>query len=155
MVNKITGIKGILRQAKDHPLNQKAVAREVAKKLGKKYEECNFIVAHLGGGISVGAHRQGKIVDVNNCLHGDGPLTPERAGDIPNISLVEMCFSGNYTKDEIVGILAGKGGFVSHLGTNSLKEVLKEFMKAMNTQSSFTMQWCCKFQSGLALWQLC
>ena len=125
MVNKITGIRGILRQAKDHPLNQKAVAREVAKKLGKKYEECNFIVAHLGGGISVGAHRQGKIVDVNNCLHGDGPLTPERAGDIPNISLVEMCFSGNYTKDEIVNILAGKGGFVSHLGTNSLKEVLK------------------------------
>lgn len=125
MVNKITGLKGILRQAKDHPLNQKAVAREIAKRLNKKYEECNFVVAHLGGGASVAAHRHGKIIDVNNALNGDGPFTPERAGDLPNVSVVEMCFSGNYTKDEILQLLAGKGGFVSHLGTNSLKEVLK------------------------------
>ncbi|BAL80366.1 butyrate kinase [Caldisericum exile] len=124
MVNKITGLRGILRQAKDHPLNQKAVSREVAKFLGKKYEECNFIVAHLGGGISVAAHKKGKIVDVNNALNGDGPFSPERAGDLPNVAVVEMCFSGNYTKEEILKMLAGNGGFVSHLGTNSLKEVL-------------------------------
>lgn len=124
MVNKITGLKGILRQAKDHPLNQKAVSREVAKSLGKKYEECNFVVAHLGGGISVAAHRKGRIIDVNNALNGDGPFSPERAGDLPNVSVVEMCFSGNYTKEEILKMLAGNGGFVSHLGTNSLKEVL-------------------------------
>ncbi|MGC9100544.1 MAG: butyrate kinase [Caldisericum sp.] len=124
MVNKITGLKGILRQAKDHPLNQKAVSREVAKSLGKKYEECNFVVAHLGGGISVAAHRKGRIIDVNNALNGDGPFSPERAGDLPNVSVVEICFSGNYTKEEILKMLAGNGGFVSHLGTNSLKEVL-------------------------------
>ncbi|MFU2158281.1 MAG: butyrate kinase [Caldisericum sp.] len=124
MVNKITGLKGIFRQAKDHPLNQKAVSREVAKSLGKKYEECNFVVAHLGGGISVAAHRKGRIIDVNNALNGDGPFSPERAGDLPNVSVVEMCFSGNYTKEEILKMLAGNGGFVSHLGTNSLKEVL-------------------------------
>lgn len=124
MVNKITGLKGILRQAKDHPLNQKAVSREVAKRLGKKYEECNFVVAHLGGGISVAAHKKGRIVDVNNALNGDGPFSPERAGDLPNISVVDLCFSGNYTRDEILKMLAGKGGFMSHLGTNSLKEVL-------------------------------
>lgn len=125
LVNKITGIKGILRQAKDHPLNQKAVGRVVAKQLNKTYEDCNFVIAHLGGGISIAAHRKGKIIDVNNALNGDGPFTPERAGDIPNVSLVEMCFSNQYTKDEILNLLAGKGGLVSHLNTNSLKEVFK------------------------------
>lgn len=125
-VYKITGLKGILRQAKDHPLNQKAVAREVAKKLNRRYEECNFVVAHLGGGISVAAHRKGRIIDVNNALNGDGPFSPERAGDLPNVSLVEMCFSQQYTKEEILKMLAGNGGFMSHLQTNSLKEVLKK-----------------------------
>lgn len=124
-VAKIAGLKGIERHAKDHPLNQKAAAREVAKKLGKKYNECNFIVAHLGGGISVASHRKGRIIDVNNALNGDGPFSPERAGNLPNIDLVEMCFSGNYTKEQLLSMLTGKGGLVSHLGTNSLIEVEK------------------------------
>lgn len=124
-IAKITGLKGIVRHAKDHPLNQKAAAREVAKLLGKKYEECNFIVAHLGGGISVASHRKGKIIDVNNALNGDGPFSPERAGSLPNVDVVEMCFSGKYKKEEILSLLAGKGGLVSHLGTNSLIDALK------------------------------
>ncbi len=125
-IAKICGIKGIEREAKDHPLNQKAAAREAAKSLGKKYEECNFIVSHLGGGISVSAHRRGKMIDENNCLNGDGPFSPERSGDIPNIALVNMCFSGKYTKEEILKLLSGCGGLVSHLGTNSLIEVEKK-----------------------------
>lgn len=125
-IAKICGIKGIEREAKDHPLNQKAAARDAAKSLGKKYEECNFIVSHLGGGISVSAHRRGKMIDENNCLNGDGPFSPERSGDIPNIALVNMCFSGKYTKEEILKLLSGCGGLVSHLGTNSLIEVEKK-----------------------------
>jgi len=124
-VAKLCGIKGIKREAKDHPLNQKAAAREAAKSLNKHYEDCNFIVAHLGGGISVASHRRGRIIDVNNALNGDGPFSPERAGSIPNIALVELCFSGKHTKEEILKMLAGHGGFVSHLGTNSLIEANK------------------------------
>jgi len=122
-IAKVTGLKDIKRKAKDHPLNQKAAAREAAKKLGITYNEGNFIVAHLGGGISVASHRKGRIIDVNDALNGDGPFSPERAGDLPNIAVV--CFSGKYTKEEIKKFLAGKGGLVSHLGTNSLIKVEK------------------------------
>jgi butyrate kinase len=122
-IAKVTGLKGIEREARDHPLNQKAAAREAAKTLGKKYSECNFVVAHLGGGISVAAHRKGRMIDENNALNGDGPFSPERAGDLPNIALLNLCFSGKYTKEEIQKMLTGKGGLVSHLGTNSLIEV--------------------------------
>jgi len=124
-IAKVTGLKDIKRKAKDHPLNQKAAAREAAKKLGITYNEGNFIVAHLGGGISVASHRKGRIIDVNDALNGDGPFSPERAGDLPNIAVVDMCFSGKYTKEEIKKFLAGKGGLVSHLGTNSLIKVEK------------------------------
>jgi butyrate kinase len=86
------------------------VARQAAKDLGRRYEEVNFIVVHLGGGISVGAHRRGKIVDVNNALNGDGPFAPERAGGLPAWDLVELCFSGRFTKAEIKKLLAGKAG---------------------------------------------
>ena len=123
-VAKITGLKGIEREARDHPLNQKAAAREAAKELGITYEKGNFIVAHLGGGISVATHKKGKMIDENNALNGDGPFSPERAGDLPNIAVVNLCFSGKYTKEEIKKMLAGKGGLVSHLGTNSLIDVL-------------------------------
>jgi len=124
-IAKITGLKGILREAKDHPLNQKAAAREAAKFLRKKYEDCNFIVAHLGGGISIATHRKGRIVDVNNALNGDGPFSPERAGDLPNIAVFDLCFSGEYSREEILKMFTGKGGLVSHLGENSLIEVEK------------------------------
>lgn len=108
-----------------HALNQKAVARNIAKKLNKKYENCNFIVAHLGGGTSVAAHKNGKIVDVNNALDGDGPFSAERSGGLPSSQLVEMCFSGKYTHQEIKKMLKGKGGIVAYLGTNDMIEVEK------------------------------
>lgn len=122
-IAKFSGLKTIWRQAIWHALNQKATARDVAKDLGKKYEECNLIVAHLGGGISVAAHERGRVVDVNNALNGDGPFAPERAGGLPIVSLLDLCFSGRYSYEEMKKNLAGKGGLVSHLGTNSALEV--------------------------------
>ncbi|MGC8721388.1 MAG: butyrate kinase [Caldisericaceae bacterium] len=141
-IAKICGIKGIEREAKDHPLNQKAAAREAAKSLGKSYEDCNFIVAHLGGGISVASHRKGRIIDVNNALNGDGPFSPERSGNIPNIALVDLCFSGKYSREEILKMLAGKGGLVSHLGTNSLIEVT-DMIENGNTYASLVFEAMC------------
>jgi butyrate kinase len=120
---RITGLPFIKRRSILHALNQKRVARQAARDLGRRYEEVNFIVVHLGGGISVGAHQQGKVVDVNNALNGDGPFAPERAGSLPAWDLVELCFSGRYTKAEIKKLLAGKGGVVAHLGTNDMIEV--------------------------------
>jgi butyrate kinase len=113
----------IERKSKDHPLNQKAAARMAAKELGGSYADYNFVVAHLGGGISVGAHKKGKMVDVNNALDGDGPFSPERSGGVPIGSLVDMCFSGKYTKDEIKKKITGNGGLVAYLGTNDGREV--------------------------------
>jgi butyrate kinase len=120
---RYTGIPLIRRKSSFHALNQKATAKKVAAGLGKKYEECNLIVVHLGGGISVGAHRNGKVVDVNNALDGSGPFSPERAGSVPSADLVKMCFSGRHTEAEILRFLTGGGGLIAHLGTTSGIEI--------------------------------
>ncbi len=108
-----------------HALNQKAVARKVAKELGKEYTECNLIVAHLGGGISVGAHKHGRVIDVNNALDGEGPFSPERSGGLPTGQLARLCFSKKYTLDEVKKMIKGHGGLVAYLGTNNGTEVEK------------------------------
>lgn len=120
-----SGIPQIKRQSSFHALNQKATARKIASRLGKNYEEVNLIVAHLGGGISVGAHRNGKVVDVNNALDGDGPFSPERAGTLPAGDLVKLCFSGDYTKEQVLRLVQGGGGLVAYLGTTSGLEIEK------------------------------
>jgi len=120
---RITGIPEIRRRSIFHALNQKSAAREVARRLGKPYEKCNLIVAHLGGGISVGAHRKGRVVDVNNALDGEGPFAPERAGSIPAGQLVEICFSGRFSLEEIKSRLTGRGGLVAYRGSSSLEEL--------------------------------
>lgn len=122
-IARITGLPFIRRRSILHALNQKKVARQAARDVGKPYEELNLIVVHLGGGISIGAHQKGRVVDVNNALNGDGPFAPERAGSLPAADLVEVCFSGKYTKAEIKKFLAGKGGIVAHLGTNDMRAV--------------------------------
>lgn len=122
-VARISGMPEIERKSIFHALNQKAVAKRYAKENGKKYEDINVIVAHMGGGVSVGAHENGKIVDVNNALDGDGPFSPERSGGIPAGDLVKLCFSGKYTHDQIKKLINGKGGFVAYLNTNNAKEV--------------------------------
>jgi len=108
-----------------HALNQKATARLHAKKMGRKYEELNLIVAHLGGGISVGAHQNGRVVDVNNALDGEGPFSPERSGTLPAGQLIDLCFSKKYHQDEIRRMVLGEGGYVGYLGTNNALDVQK------------------------------
>jgi butyrate kinase len=122
-VAKISGMPEIERKSIFHALNQKAVAKRYAKENGKNYEEINLIVAHLGGGISVGSHMSGKVIDVNNALDGDGPFSPERSGGLPVGDLTKMCFSGEYTIEEIVKKINGKGGLVAYLSTNDAKVV--------------------------------
>ena len=120
---RISGHPELPRISIFHALNQKAVARRAVKELGKQYEAANLIVAHMGGGISVGAHQKGKVVDVNNALNGEGPFSPERSGTLPAGQLVELCFSGKYEKKEIMKMLKGKGGFMAYLGTADGREV--------------------------------
>lgn len=122
---RISGVKGIERISIFHALNQKAAARKAAAIIGKAYEECRFIVAHLGGGISVGAHRNGVVVDVNNALDGDGPFSPERAGSVPVTGLIKMCFHSGLNETEVRKRLVGNGGLVSYLGTNDARDVEK------------------------------
>lgn len=124
-VARITGMPMCPRKSVFHALNQKATARLHCERTGLVYEESNLIVAHMGGGISVGAHRQGKIVDVNNALDGDGPFAPDRAGSIPSSDLIKICFSGQYTREELLKYISSKGGMVAYLGTNSVMQVME------------------------------
>lgn len=122
-VARISGHPAISRRSVFHALNQKAVARVYASSVGKKYEDLNLIIAHMGGGISVGAHRRGMVIDVNNALDGDGPFSPERSGGLPSGQLAELCFSGRFTHADIKAMISGKGGMVAYLGTNSFRDV--------------------------------
>lgn len=124
-IAKISGIPELKRKSIFHALNQKAVARKYAEIVNKDYEEINLIVAHLGGGISVGAHQKGKIIDVNNALSGDGPFSPNRSGGVPSYDLLEICFSGDYQKQELAKKLIGKGGVAAYLDTSNMLEVEK------------------------------
>jgi len=111
-----------------HALNQKRVARKAAEELGKRYENCNFIVMHGGGGLTIGAHLKGKVVDVNNGLDGDGPFTPQRSGGVPAGGLAKMCFSGKYSHNEIKLKIKGRGGMVAYTGTSDMV-LLEKFME--------------------------
>lgn len=106
-----------------HALNQKAIARRFAKDVGKNYNELTLIVVHLGGGISVGLHKDGKVIDVNNALNGNGPFSPERAGTLPSAALVKLCFSGKYSENEVLKMVTGKGGAVAFVGSNDMYEI--------------------------------
>ena len=117
-IAKVSGHPAFERKSIFHALNQKAIARTYAKKIGKKYEDLNLIVVHMGGGISVGAHRKGLVVDVNQALNGEGPFSPERSGTLPVIDVIKACFSGKYTEKELNKMVVGKGGYVAYLGTN-------------------------------------
>jgi len=124
-VARISGHPEIERISIFHALNQKAVARIYAASIGRKYEDLNLIIAHMGGGISVGAHKNGKVIDVNNALNGDGAFSPERSGGLPSGQLVDLCFSGRFSHAELKSMLTGKGGMVAYLGTNSFIEVCR------------------------------
>jgi butyrate kinase len=122
-VARIAGMAECERVSLGHALNIRAVSRKTAEEMGKKLEDCNFVVAHMGGGISVSPVLGGKIVDTYNSLEG-GPMTPERSGAIPLASLVELCINNNLTENDIKIMTTKKGGISAHLATNDVREVL-------------------------------
>ena len=122
-IARLSGIPELPRKSIFHALNQKAVAKRYAQENSKNYEDINVIVAHMGGGVSVGAHKNGKIIDVNNALDGEGAFSPERSGGIPSGDLARLCFSGKYTLEEVLKKITGKGGFVAYLDTNDARIV--------------------------------
>ncbi len=119
---RVTGLKGIYRESRIHALNQKEIGIRYAVSRGKKYEELNLIICHIGGGISVTAHHYGKMIDSNDIAQGDGPMAPTRCGTIPVKDIVNMCFSGKYTKKEMMEKTIKSGGWVDHLGTADARE---------------------------------
>jgi butyrate kinase len=122
-VAKIAGHPDFKRMSIFHALNQKATARAYARLLNKKYEDLNLIIAHMGGGISVGAHQKGRVIDVNNALDGEGPFSPERSGTLPVGQLVDECFKKGSTLEEIRGKITGQGGLMAYFGTNSAYQI--------------------------------
>ncbi len=123
---RLSGVPEIPRVSIFHALNQKAIAKRYAKEIGRPYEDLNLIVVHLGGGVSVGAHEKGKVIDVFNALDGDGAFSPERAGGIPSGGLIRMCFSGEFTEKEVMRKVLGNGGLNAYLGTNDMRDVEKK-----------------------------
>ncbi len=124
-IARVTGLTEIKRRSIFHALNQKAIAKRFARGINRKYEDLNLIVAHLGGGISIGCHRRGRVVDVNNALDGEGPFSPERAGTVQAAQFCDLVRERGLGKGEIAKLLAGKGGLVALLGTNDAREVEK------------------------------
>ncbi len=122
-IARITGHPAFEKRSIFHALNQKATARLHARKIGQDYESLNLIVAHLGGGISVGAHKKGRVVDVNNGLDGDGPFSPERSGGLPTGQIIDWCFDSQLSKADVRRMVVGEGGYVAYLKTNNAKEV--------------------------------
>lgn len=124
-VARVAGHALFQRRSIFHALNQKAVSRRYARESGRSYEDLTLIVAHMGGGVSVGLHRGGRVTDVNQALNGEGPFSPERSGTLPAGDLARLCFSGKYSEKEVLKMITGQGGMVSLLGTNDMREVEK------------------------------
>lgn len=126
---RLTGSPLLPRITTWHALNQRAIARRYARQLSEKegrkikYKDLNLIICHLGGGISVGAHKGGKCIDVNNAFDGEGPFSPERAGSLPSGALIDLCYSGRYTREELKKRISGRAGLAAHLGTVSVIEI--------------------------------
>lgn len=143
-ISRYSGVPELPRISVFHALNQKAVAKRYAKENGKSYDALNLIVVHMGGGVSVGAHKQGKVIDIFNALDGDGAFSPERAGGVPSGALIRMCFSGKYTEKEVYKKIVGGGGFNAYCGTNDMRDVSKMVQegdaKAAEVRDAFIMQ---------------
>lgn len=125
LIARVTGLSDVFRESRGHPLNQKEVAIRYAASIGKRYEDLNLVISHIGGGVSVTAHKKGRMVDSTDVINGDGPMAPTRAGAIPAIAIAGMCYSGKYTEKEIYDRITKTGGLVDHLGTSEVKEVLE------------------------------
>ncbi|MFA6922858.1 MAG: butyrate kinase [Bacteroidales bacterium] len=128
-IARVAGHPAFERISIFHALNQKIIAKTYAKSRVQKYEDLNLIVAHIGGGVTIGSHKKGRVIDVNQGLDGEGPFSPERSGTLPVGALVKLCFSGKYSQDEIKKMITGKGGLTAYLGTNNALEVEERIRK--------------------------
>ena len=122
-VARISGVPEIPRVSIFHALNQKAIGRRAAKEMGRRYEDCNFLIVHMGGGVTVGAHKKGRVIDNTNGLDGEGPFSPERSGGLPVGGLMRLCYSDELSKSDIGKRIKGNGGVVAYLGTNDIRDV--------------------------------
>jgi butyrate kinase len=125
LIARVSGLSNVARESRGHPLNQKEVGIRYAVELGKRYEDLNLVISHIGGGISVTAHKKGRMIDSNDVINGDGPMAPTRAGSIPAVAIIRMCYSGKYTEREMYDRITKTGGLVGHLGTSEAREVLE------------------------------
>ena len=145
-IARYSGVPELPRTSVFHALNQKAVAKRFAKEKNVAYDSLRLIVVHMGGGVSVGAHEKGRVIDVFNALDGDGAFSPERAGAVPSGALIRMCFSGEYTEKEVYKKIVGGGGFNAYLGTNDMRDVAKMIDEgdthADEVREAFILQVC-------------
>ena len=143
-IARYSGVPELPRTSVFHALNQKAVAKRYANEVGKAYTDLNLIVVHMGGGVSVGAHKNGRVIDIFNALDGDGAFSPERAGSVPSGALIKMCFSGKYTEKEVYKKIVGNGGFNAYMGTNDMRDVEKAVLagdeQAIEYRDAFILQ---------------
>ncbi len=129
LIARVSGLSEVPRESRTHALNQKEVAIRYAKEVGKRYEDLNLVISHIGGGVSVTAHRKGRMVDSNDIVNGDGPMAPNRTGALPATAVVRMCFSGKYTEREMYNRITRAGGLIDHLGTAEVLEVVERIKK--------------------------
>lgn len=147
---KVGGLPEFPRRTLFHALNSRAMVRRYAKSVGKTNKDVTVIVAHMGGGSSVSLHRNGLVIDTNDALGGDGPISPERAGSVPGFPLVDMCFSGEYTKAEVKKMLVGRGGAVAYFGTNDMREVASRANAGDKGCDTFLRGFCVSFAKYIA-----
>jgi butyrate kinase len=129
LIARVSGLSDVYRESRGHPLNQKEVAIRYAAEVGRRYEDLNLVISHIGGGVSVTAHQKGRMVDSNDVINGDGPMAPTRAGALPATAIIKMCYSGKYTEKEMYDRITKNGGLVDHLGTSDIREVQERIKK--------------------------
>ena len=129
LIARVSGFHEVPRESRGHPLNQKEVGIRYANEIGKRYEDLNLVISHIGGGVSVTAHQKGRMIDTTDCVNGDGPMAPTRSGAITANSVVKLCFSGKYTEREMYDRITKTGGLVDHLGTSDAREVVERINK--------------------------
>ncbi len=152
-VARLSGHPNFKRLSIFHALNQKATARSYARLLNRKYEDLNLVIAHMGGGISIGAHQKGRVIDVNQALNGEGPFSPERSGTLPAGDLVKYCFTSGQSEKEIKKMICGEGGLVAYMGTNSAYEV--ELLAEEGDKKARLIQDAMSYQIGKEIGAMC